>query len=278
MKVQKTIRHLLFLLSIMGVWATYSKGFATIPCMCSNPPDHCTCFIQLGDIGFPVKRIIEVLQEKGYLGELKRQDEFTPDVQNAVIAFQSDQGLECTGWMDDETLNAMLFSMLPDKTSRYEEERWLDICYVPTDGGKRYHTSPKCCAMLNPRMISRLNAERLGISHCKLEGYCSYASELQVVYSSLELRPRPLPDDYYIDEPSPEYLETTLASAGNSTVLRTLLPDGAASYYIGNKKSHIFHFPDCKSVENMNEDNKIFFSTRDDALEETYRPCGKCNP
>ena len=49
--------------------------------------------------------------------------------------------------------------------------------------------------------------------------------------------------------------------------------------YIGNANSKKFHFPDCKSVKRMNEENKVFFyGDRSELLKEGYAPCKNCNP
>lgn len=50
-------------------------------------------------------------------------------------------------------------------------------------------------------------------------------------------------------------------------------------YYVLNKKSKKFHAPSCYSVEQMKEENKIYFSgTREEAIENGYEPCGNCKP
>lgn len=48
--------------------------------------------------------------------------------------------------------------------------------------------------------------------------------------------------------------------------------------YIGNKKSLVFHYPDCSGVANMNENNMITFTTRREALKAGYTPCSICQP
>jgi len=48
--------------------------------------------------------------------------------------------------------------------------------------------------------------------------------------------------------------------------------------YIGNKNSLVFHKPDCSSVDDMKESNKMFFQKRQDAINQGYAPCGRCNP
>ena len=48
--------------------------------------------------------------------------------------------------------------------------------------------------------------------------------------------------------------------------------------YIGNKNSHVFHLANCTGVESMSEKNKVAFSTREEAVEQGYKPCTQCNP
>lgn len=49
--------------------------------------------------------------------------------------------------------------------------------------------------------------------------------------------------------------------------------------YIGNRNSHRFHYPNCDSVNDMKEKNKVFFyGGRDEVIEAGYTPCGRCNP
>ena len=48
--------------------------------------------------------------------------------------------------------------------------------------------------------------------------------------------------------------------------------------YIGNSNSHIFHKSTCGSVGTMKVENKIIFEGRDDAINDGYTPCKRCNP
>lgn len=53
----------------------------------------------------------------------------------------------------------------------------------------------------------------------------------------------------------------------------------SAASYILNTNSKKFHYPDCSSVDQMNESNKQeFFGTRDEAIAQGYDPCGRCSP
>ncbi len=260
-------RFLAFFVALVTLFSISIPAYAHIPCMCNNPPDQCTCFIQLGDKGLAVKRIIQRLKDIGYLKKSVKKKEFTLEIKQAVLQFQADNNLECTGWMDDETLNALLADVLPDKASRHSIHYWDGIYYVPTDGGIRFHSDPTCCEMSNPRMISGMNAECLGMKHC---GWNSCKKTSPLTYSSLGLTPRELPAEYYVEEED----EMSVASMPD----RSLPSDDIESAYVGNKKSHVFHRSTCSSASSMSEKNKVAFSSREEAIDAGYKPCGKCNP
>ncbi len=49
--------------------------------------------------------------------------------------------------------------------------------------------------------------------------------------------------------------------------------------YILNTHSGKFHLPECPSVNDMSEYNKVYFTgDRDEAVAKGYAPCGKCKP
>ena len=52
----------------------------------------------------------------------------------------------------------------------------------------------------------------------------------------------------------------------------------ATGSYVGNANSGKFHISSCKSVSDMSEKNKVFISSRDDAISQGYVPCKRCNP
>lgn len=64
---------------------------------------------------------------------------------------------------------------------------------------------------------------------------------------------------------------TTDASSGNSN-------SGDTGSYVGSRNSNIFHNPDCRWAKKITETNKIVFSSRDDAINQGFRPCNVCNP
>ena len=49
--------------------------------------------------------------------------------------------------------------------------------------------------------------------------------------------------------------------------------------YVINKNTDKFHNPNCPSVQDMKEKNKIYFNgTREELIETGYMPCKRCNP
>lgn len=49
--------------------------------------------------------------------------------------------------------------------------------------------------------------------------------------------------------------------------------------YIGNRNTKKFHYPECSSVGQMKEKNKVYLNcTRDEAIADGYESCKRCNP
>lgn len=48
--------------------------------------------------------------------------------------------------------------------------------------------------------------------------------------------------------------------------------------YVGNANTGKFHDAGCTSISKMSEGNKVFFSSRDEAISQGYVPCKICNP
>lgn len=53
-------------------------------------------------------------------------------------------------------------------------------------------------------------------------------------------------------------------------------PTSSAESYIGNRNSKIFHLPTCSTLPA--EKNRLYFTSRDEAVNSQYRPCQRCNP
>ena len=68
------------------------------------------------------------------------------------------------------------------------------------------------------------------------------------------------------------------AQAAND-IPEDLRADAASATYVFNANSRKFHTPDCPSVADMSDRNKLYFGgTREQAIELGYDPCGYCNP
>ncbi len=48
--------------------------------------------------------------------------------------------------------------------------------------------------------------------------------------------------------------------------------------YVGSKNSDVYHYPSCHYVDNIKDENKIWFSSVQDAINQGYRACKSCNP
>jgi len=56
-------------------------------------------------------------------------------------------------------------------------------------------------------------------------------------------------------------------------------PEPVGTDYVLNKSTKKFHYPDCRSVGQMSEKNKLYFTgTRAEVLSRGYDPCGHCDP
>ncbi len=96
-----------------------------------------------------------------------------------------------------------------------------------------------------------------------------------------------LDEDYKADQAVADNEKTTFSldefaiTGSDDSVENTSRSTPESSYsYIGNRNSHVFHYPDCSSVSDMKEKNKIYFedATRDEIIEQGFRPCGRCKP
>jgi len=48
--------------------------------------------------------------------------------------------------------------------------------------------------------------------------------------------------------------------------------------YVASKNSGVFHKPDCRWAQNISEENRISYSSREEAIKAGKRPCKSCNP
>ena len=48
--------------------------------------------------------------------------------------------------------------------------------------------------------------------------------------------------------------------------------------YIGNTNSHKFHYEWCSGAKKILESHRVIFTSREEAIDSGYSPCGTCNP
>jgi len=142
-------------------------------CECNEK--HCVCFMQLGDEGTPVKAVIAVMKDKGYL-QSSVTATFNTAVEEAVLRIQKTFGLAETGMLDDETLTYLLWGMSSKELDAAQNEKNCEIVWVPTDGGDSYHAKQTCSEMLSPRKMTLRNALQLQIDPCD---HCAKSTEKQ---------------------------------------------------------------------------------------------------
>lgn len=163
-RIRKTLCLLFILLLITALACADEFSNSYIPCHCIG---ECTCFIQNGDEGNFVKVIITELIKKNYLSKSTPKKIFSDEVEYAVKKFQTDNNLEPTGKMDDDTLTLLLWNMTPNELDRAQPSLATGMVYIPTDGGKKRHLNPSCSKMEDPRKVSIRNAEKAGFDSCK---------------------------------------------------------------------------------------------------------------
>lgn len=55
-------------------------------------------------------------------------------------------------------------------------------------------------------------------------------------------------------------------------------PEAQKPLYVGSTDSDKFHKPECRWARQIQEENRIAFKSRQDAIEGGYHPCGSCRP
>lgn len=75
--------------------------------------------------------------------------------------------------------------------------------------------------------------------------------------------------------PTSSHHSSSSSSDTGSSASQTSSDSGS---YVGNANSGKFHVSSCGSVGKMSEKNKVFFSSRSEAINQGYTPCKRCNP
>ncbi len=74
-------------------------------------------------------------------------------------------------------------------------------------------------------------------------------------------------------------LAAAVPPVSRSAAAEEVAPGPLAADYVLNTNSRKFHYPDCSSVEDMADRNRLDFSgTREEVIAMGYVPCKRCNP
>lgn len=72
--------------------------------------------------------------------------------------------------------------------------------------------------------------------------------------------------------------DTHSSSSSSSSSSADSSSSSGSGSYVANANTGKFHVAGCDSVSKMSEKNKVFFSSRDEAINQGYVPCKRCNP
>ena len=72
--------------------------------------------------------------------------------------------------------------------------------------------------------------------------------------------------------------DTSAPAETDTPVDQTPAPVKLQGSYTASSRSDKFHMPFCPSAARISEDNRVWFSTRDEAVAAGYSPCGRCKP
>ena len=74
------------------------------------------------------------------------------------------------------------------------------------------------------------------------------------------------------------HVADTHSSSSSSDSSSSDSTSSGSGSYVGNANTGKFHVSSCSSVNKMYKKNKVFFSSRDEAINQGYVPCKRCNP
>ena len=115
------------------------------------------------------------------------------------------------------------------------------------------------------------------------------AKQIKVTFSGADLvNPNPILLPQYgaagisislMDSPNLVYVQPRKKSSGKSSDSGSSDPtDYGSGSYVFNKNTLVFHYANCSSVSQMNDENKGYSNDRNELISNGYKPCGRCNP
>lgn len=151
--------------------------------------------------------------------------------------------------------------------------------YIATEGGaSSSRKAPMICPDGDRETIglSAWGFDGDALSFIYVDGMLLESMRLENTYASMTLQGVQLADGFHTievvqytnDDPSGEMI----------TYRQMEYQVGENTPYIGNKNTRKLHEASCSSVEDMKDRNKVGFATKEEALEDGYETCQRCNP
>lgn len=110
------------------------------------------------------------------------------------------------------------------------------------------------------------DAKYIGLTIYDDEGKIVFDKNITFTIENLETNYLTIEEDHPNDTSS----SSSLSSSSSS--------NNKFNNYIGNAATGKFHSSSCHDVGKMDPSNMVFFSSRDDAINHGYEPCGHCGP
>lgn len=158
-------------------------------------------------------------------------------------------------------------------------EKGEGTIYIATEGGA---SSVRKAPLISPDGDSEtIGLSAWGFDGDKLsfiyvDGMLLESMRLENTYASLILQGEQLADGFHTVEVA-QY-ESDDPASEMVTYRRMEYRVGKETPYIGNRNTRKLHAASCSSVYDMKDKNKVDFTTKEEALEDGYEPCERCNP
>ncbi|MCR5421033.1 MAG: MBL fold metallo-hydrolase [Lachnospiraceae bacterium] len=192
---------------------------------------------------------------------------------------------------DDNNNNSIVLRIIYGETSflltgdaEYEEERQImDSCTnIKSTVLKVGHHGSKNSTSI--KFLYKVSPEYAVISVSADNSYGHPANEVltQLNRRNVQVYRTDLQGDIHLFSDGKTVTFSTEKKSGTSTNVSDVRSEAGTPRkmdYILNTNTKKFHFPECKSVENMKEKNKkAFHGSRDEVISLGYSPCGNCRP
>lgn len=192
--------------------------------------------------------------------------------------------------MEIEKVKITTGSALEDKTyadiyvgSRYSGENVIIQIYYSRDGSLLNHGNmvPKTVDNGGYIHVASADSYRYYPDKAEINLYDSNENLLDSVTVYLDITSGTQTFSSYDLDRDGDYTYSSYSSSSGSSSgggSTTTYSSGTSSSYVGNSNSGKFHAPGCGDVNKMKPSNKVYFSSRDEAVSAGYSPCGHCHP